>query len=289
MAFLVVIFFLAFIIFGILGIVAAIRKKPTLKRNFLLSLVSIALMIVFVVVGSSSDSNEPKETANIPTNNSSNNESKAVSFEQTQSTSDNAKAGADAQAALDAEVQKKADAAAKAQADAKAKEEAALKAKQAAALAQMVKTVDEVEGITWYQDKAAPKFINENGIYAYFGIKDGQVSSGLHLKIQYTADTWLFIQNYVFNIDGQKYEIDPGIMGADRNMSTDINSPGIWEYHDETLNKSQIEMLTLLINSQKTIMRLEGQQSNEDRTISVTQKAALKRVLDAYIAAGGEV
>ncbi|AIQ34409.1 MULTISPECIES: hypothetical protein [Paenibacillus] len=289
MAFLVVICFLAFITLGIIGIVSAIRKKPA-KIKFLLSLLSFILMIVFTVVGGNSDSDKTLQTADTSrkTSTNSNDNSTTVSAE-VQNDAEQVKADAEAKAAAEAEAKKKADADAKADAEKKEKEAAAIKAKQDAALAQMVKTVDEVEGITWYQDKEAPKYINENGIYAYFGIKDGQITSGLRLKIQYTGDSWIFIKNYIFNIDGQKFEINPGFMGAERDMSTDINSPGVWEYHDETLNKSQIKMLTQLIESEKTIMRLEGDQRKEDRTISASQKAALKRVLDAYIAAGGEV
>ncbi|MEK5253170.1 hypothetical protein NST74_06880 [Paenibacillus sp. FSL F4-0125] len=247
-------------------------------------------MIVFTVVAGNSDSDKTLQTADTSTKTSTNsNDNSTTVSAEAQNDTEQVKADAAAKAAADAEEKKKADADAKADAAKKEKEAAAIKAKQDAALAQMVKTVDEVEGITWYQDKEAPKYINENGIYAYFGIKDGQITSGLRLKIQYTGDSWIFIKNYIFNIDGQKFEINPGFMGAERDMSTDINSPGVWEYHDETLNKSQIKMLTQLIESEKTIMRLEGDQRKEDRTISASQKAALKRVLDAYIAAGGEV
>jgi len=288
MAFLAVICFLVFIVFGILGVISAIRRKSGMKRNFLFTALFFALMIVFVVLGSSSSDN------------SANNEEKSGTPEsavEVNAEPDDTQAAADteAQAAAAAEAQKKAAAeaealaAAKVKEEAKAKEEAAAKAEQQAALAQMVKSVDEVEGVTWYQDKAAPEYINENGIFAYFGVIDEQVTD-LHLKIQYSGETWIFIRNYVFNIDGQKYEIDPGLLGAERDMSTDFNAPGVWEYHDESLDdKSEIEMLNQLIQSKKTILRLEGDQRKEDRTISAAQKAALKRTLDAYLAAGGKI
>jgi flagellar biosynthesis GTPase FlhF len=292
MAFLSIICFLAFIALGIVGIVSAIRKVPSTKRVLLLSFLSLVLMVVFASLAGGNGSGDTTKAVNTATNNSSNNHNKSVNTNNKQA--DTAQADADAVTANRAEAQKKAESEAKIQAEAKAKEEtkakteAAEKARQKAALSQLVKHVDEVEGITWYQDKAAPKYINENGIYAYFGVKDDKVVSGLHLKIQYTGKSWIFIKNYVFNMDGEKYEINPGFMGAERDMSTDINSPGVWEYHDETLDSTGFQLLNAMINSQKTIMRLDGDQRQKDVTISANQKAALKRVLDAYTAAGGK-
>ncbi|WNS40862.1 hypothetical protein [Paenibacillus sp. MMS20-IR301] len=288
MSILAVLLFFVFVVFGIMGIVSLIRRQSTVKRNFLVSLVSFAVMIVIFATLGSQDTEESATKGLSSANNSSNNEINSVNNIPAAA---NATADQDAQAAADAEkaaeeaAKQKADAEAKAQAEA----DAELQAKQKAALAQMTAIVDEVEGITWYQDKSAPEYINENGIYAYFGVGNDGAVSGLHLKIQYAAKTWLFIKGYTFNIDGEKYEIDPGLLGVQRDMSTDFNSPGVWEYYDFTLSSSQMDMLQLLAGSEKTIMRLGGDQKVVDQTLSANQKAALQRVLDAYIATGGEV
>lgn len=291
MSLLGVLLFFVFAVFGIMSVLSLVRRKPTVKRNFLISLVSfVGMILIFATIGSP-ETEESKQAASNSNINSSNN---AGNTQLTSAKADHPEAApadgedqaaAEAKAAADEEARRKADAEAKAQADAKAEVEA----KQKAALAQMAAEVDEVEGITWYQDKNAPEYINENGIYAYFGIdKDGAVS-GLHLKIQYAAETWLFIKNYIFNIDGEKYEINPGLLGVQKDMSTDLNSPGVWEYYDLTLDDSDMDMLQKLVGSGKTIMRLEGDQEYVDQTLTAAQKNALRRVLDAYIAAGGEV
>ncbi|WP_091064258.1 hypothetical protein [Paenibacillus sp. NFR01] len=293
MAVLVALFFVASIVLIILGIISAIRKKPKTRLTFISAGVCFVLMFVFAFAsGSKSDENTVAGPENTVSADESVGTVANVENSGAAKVEDASKADADAKAKADADAKAKADADAKAKADAdaKAKADADAKAKadREAALASMVKTVDEVEGITWYQDKSAPKYINENGIYAYFGIQNDSVS-GLYLKIQYAGQDWLFIKNYVFNIDGMKFEIDPGLMGAESDMSTDLNNPGVWEYHDELLDSKQIEKLQQIIASQKTIMRLEGNQRNKDVVLSAEQKSSLKRTLDAYIAAGGEI
>lgn len=311
MSSLTVICFLAFISFGLVGLVTAFRRKKTAKRHFLFSILSLALMIVFASLIGNSESGDAEKNAASANKNAYNNEKNEQKVNQEQNgnspsgvnrkaeveakTAEDAKALEEKKAKAEAEAKEKAEAQAKQEAESKAKQEAAAKqnaqakAKQKAALAQMVREADEVEGVTWYKDKAAPKYINTNGIYAYFGVMNDNTVTKLHLKIQYAGDNWIFIRKYVFNIDGVKYEINPGFLGAERDMSTNINSPGVWEYHDETLNSHGLELLKAMIDSQKTIMRLSGDQRNKDVTISVNQKAALKRVLDAYIAAGGRL
>jgi hypothetical protein len=150
-----------------------------------------------------------------------------------------------------------------------------------AALAQMSIKNDQVKNIKWYQDKSSPKYVNRNGFYLYVGASPN-FSTTLRLKIQYYGDDWLFIEKYIFNVDGDVYEINPDY----GDVETD-NDSKVWEWLDISPNSSQVSMLKAISKSKKTIMRLEGSKYYKDVVITSAQKSAIKRVLVVYAGLGG--
>jgi hypothetical protein len=102
----------------------------------------------------------------------------------------------------------------------------------AEATKKMRKQYDEVQEVTWYFDKSSPQYANVNCFYIYIGTKKESLP-GLRLKIQYAADDWIFINNYIFKVDNKTFEIDAGDFGVTR----DNNGDGIWELYDVELSK----------------------------------------------------
>jgi hypothetical protein len=144
------------------------------------------------------------------------------------------------------------------------------------ALAQMRTEKDKFTGITWYRDKSSPRYINTNGFFLYLGTKKGYTPS-LRLKIQYYGSDWLFIEKYLFKVDGKTYEIKPRYGDVKKD-----NDSKVWEWFDTSPNKGEIELLKSIVKSKKAIMRIEGSKYYKDVTISSTQKNALGRVLILY-------
>lgn len=157
------------------------------------------------------------------------------------------------------------------------------KKRLAEATQKMRKQYDEVQEITWYFDKNSPKYVNVNSLYLYMGSKRDSTPT-LNLKIQYAADDWVFINKYIFKVDGKAYDIYTGDFGVTR----DNNEGGIWELYDVELDQNNYEMIKAIISSKKTIIRHQGDEHYSDRVITSTEKQGLKNVLDAYEALGGK-
>ncbi|MFD3261833.1 hypothetical protein ACE3MQ_24855 [Paenibacillus lentus] len=161
----------------------------------------------------------------------------------------------------------------------KAEEE---KKRQEAAVANMRKRVDEVTSVTVYEDKTSPKYINSNAFMAMITQKENE-SPVLLARFMYTGDNWLFIEKYTIKADDQTFEISPSYNEINR----DNQVGGVWEYYTTIVGKDMHEIITAVINSKKTIIRSEGKERHQDRTVTDEEKKALQNVLDAFKAMGG--
>lgn len=153
-----------------------------------------------------------------------------------------------------------------------AKEVAQIDARRKAALSKLSKKYDSFQDITWYQSLSSTKYRNANAFYLYFGVSSGS-PAGLRLVIQYYADDWLFIDSAKINVDGRIYDV------GESNWERD-NDSEIWEWIDEPL--SDRSLIEAIIKSRSAVIRFEGSQYYGTRTISASQKRALRDVLDAY-------
>ena len=80
------------------------------------------------------------------------------------------------------------------------------------------------------------------------------------------------MQSATVNVDGENYSIS-GDWERD-------NDSRIWEWIDETLDDRA--MIEAVINSKSAVIRFDGRQYYDNRTISAAQKKSLRDVLLAY-------
>ncbi len=147
-----------------------------------------------------------------------------------------------------------------------------LKAKQSQlALSKLSKRYDKFQDITWYTSASSPKYRNSNAFYIYFGMSDNS-KLPLRLVVQYESSDWLFIDSAQVNVDGENYSIAG-------NWERDNNSR-IWEWIDEKLDDR--DLVESIIKSKSATIRFDGTQYFDTRSISTSQKNALKDVLTAY-------
>lgn len=165
---------------------------------------------------------------------------------------------------------------------ARAKEEANKK-RLARATSKMRKNTDEMKEITWYRDRNTTRYNNVNSFHLYMGKKENG-SPWLRLRIQYKGDDWLFIDNYNIKTDNDTYDVRPT-----ERIERDNGVGGIWEWYDESLNSRTYSMIQDIITSKSVKIRHNGKQYYRDRRISSREKSALKNVLDAYEALGGNL
>ncbi|WP_146239124.1 hypothetical protein [Putridiphycobacter roseus] len=137
------------------------------------------------------------------------------------------------------------------------------------------------DGLVWHKPKSAPKYTNRNSLYCYFQSSNGKPSN-LRLRMQYHSDDWLFFRKVQFSIDGKAFEFIP------MNTETDSGNGGrIWEWFDESMGKSNAELLDALANAKSAKMKLIGRQYSDVKTITSSQIRDIKRSLDLFKAMGG--
>lgn len=151
-------------------------------------------------------------------------------------------------------------------------------------LTQLRKEYDQVEEVSWYYDKSTPRHIDNNNLLVYIGEKK-DLGIWLRLKIRFAANDWLFIDKYTIKVDDKIYEIDPDY----NEIKRDNGYGGVWEWYDIMVNEKELEIIKAIISSNKTILRYEGENRINDRTISKQEKAALRNVLNIYKAIGGSL
>ena len=146
---------------------------------------------------------------------------------------------------------------------------------------------DEFSDFVWVTPKTAPKYVNQNGVFCYFGM-DGGKPVALRFKYQYHSDEWLFIKNMIFNIDGENITIVP-------DMDTDCGNGGkIWEWCDETVVGGNSEysvnekFIAKIANAKSVKVKMNGSQYYDTRTLTAEQIKSIKDTYEYYKALGGK-
>ena len=195
--------------------------------------------------------------------------------------SSEAKTGKELIEKADIEIEKLAEAKKKEKAEKERKE----KQRLANATKKMRKSYDDMKGITWYYDKTSPKYVNSRtNIYSYIGKKENS-KPFLRFVIQYVADDWLFIEKYIIKVDGKTYTITEDKYGE---IETD-NGGGIWEWLDRSADSDEFEIMKAIANGKQVKIRFSGKKYHKDRTVTSKEKIAMKNIIDAYEALGGEM
>lgn len=156
----------------------------------------------------------------------------------------------------------------------KANAKAAAELKQA--LASMRIKKDKVTNQMWYYAKSTTNYIDVNSVHMYIGQNEGQ-EPYLRFRIQYEGDDWIFIKKYTINVDGTIFTIEPDYGDVERDNDTNV-----WEWYDVNPSSENLEMLKAISVSKKAIIRCEGDQYHDDRTITASEKTALKKVFTVY-------
>ncbi|MFZ3584255.1 hypothetical protein ACOI1H_19135 [Loktanella sp. DJP18] len=147
---------------------------------------------------------------------------------------------------------------------------------RSAALGKLKKKTDEFSGMLWYKHPNTPRYTDiRHYIEIYMGEKDGKVT--MRLVLNYTSDSWLFIDSAAANIDG---EIVPLPL---RDWTRD-NDTEIWERADVQMTDQLRDIAMRIANSNKTIIRFDGDQFYDDMTVRANDKAAIRDMFDAEVA-----
>ena len=147
---------------------------------------------------------------------------------------------------------------------------------------------DKIEKITWYKDKYlnsvayALKSEGPSRIELYMGkMKEGL--PWLRFKIKYYGDDWVFLENYIIYIDGQKHILIPPVKPEKDNYGGSV-----WESNDLPVTEEIKQIIKKVISSKEAIIRYIGQNSGFDYVITKVEKDAIRNVIDGFEALGGK-
>jgi hypothetical protein len=145
---------------------------------------------------------------------------------------------------------------------------------------------DEMQDMTFYYDKASPKYTNYNAFMGYVGQDGKSKQSWVRLRIQYVGEDWLFIKKYIIKADTSTFEILENSYGE---IKKDNSGGKIWEWLDRTAGPEELLIMYAVANSKKAKIRCSGQDYYDDRVITDKEKRALKNILSLYEAMDGTV
>ncbi|WDF56081.1 hypothetical protein [Mucilaginibacter sp. KACC 22063] len=136
----------------------------------------------------------------------------------------------------------------------------------------MHKRNDEFSSSIRLSDPTSPKYVNRNGIYCE--VEKSADGADLYFAIQYYADDWLFIDNAIFNLDGENSTYTPTEFKRD-------NGDGmIWEWSEERVE--DWAMLSKLATAKKAKVKFIGQQYYKIVRITPQQQKAIRNMLTLY-------
>ena len=152
-----------------------------------------------------------------------------------------------------------------------------------ALLANMRVEKDEVRGLTFYYSKTQPYYAD---VRCYVLPYIGQDDTHTWLCAQYhymDYDNWVFWTKITFAVDDERYYKYYNYFDVIRDNDTEV-----WEYvNTADVTEDDIEMFWAIANSEKTIVRFEGDEYYSDFTVSQADKDAIREVLTAYEALQG--
>ncbi len=153
------------------------------------------------------------------------------------------------------------------------------------AIDKMKAKYDINDDVTWYADPSAATTNATNYIQTYIGKRDKKPWMGLSINY-FSKKKWLHLERIEITVDGEVFEIEEESPGE---FKADNISEGKREWLDRVLQKNEIKLTEKIASSKVAKMKLVGEDDVYTKTISKTEKKALKNVLDAFIALGGSL
>jgi hypothetical protein len=141
--------------------------------------------------------------------------------------------------------------------------------------------VDEQTGITWYTDKSTTEHLSEDAFYLYAGKKSCDV--WLRLRVQYVSEKPTSVTRLQIKADGKTFEV------SEPHFKRDSDGKVTWQWLDERASADHLLMLFTVAGSKNAVLRFVGANRTDERTVGDDEKAALKSVLSAYRALGGQL
>lgn len=149
-------------------------------------------------------------------------------------------------------------------------------AKRLQAVNKLRKEIDDINGITWYQNPYFVHYNNSNHISVYIG-KRSDSKPWLRLKMSYYGNGWIFFDSAYLSYDGNTKEI----YFNEYNDKKSENDSSCWEWIDVGVDDITLQFLQNMIEGKSVKMRLSGKYT-KDKVLTSSEINGIKDVLLAY-------
>lgn len=161
-------------------------------------------------------------------------------------------------------------------------------AKASALKNDMVIRTDSFTGSSWYYYKGTYRTVGTSLLAAdrFRLYIVGKSNPRLALNVMLYQDDWVFADTIQANIDGSLWTIATDSLFGD-DIERDNGRGYIWEYTYRYASESDVGYFLKARESDKTVIRFQGDQNRSDFTVTKAMKLGIEKVLLAYLELGG--
>lgn len=148
--------------------------------------------------------------------------------------------------------------------------------RQAGIVKKLVKKTEEFDGSSWYRHPSSPRYQDTQSYVTLYVLESGSGKRSIEFFINYTSRTgWLFVESAQINVDGKITNLPPTQWLRD-------NDTEIWEFAGYRDNPALLELARQIAESERAVVRFNGQQFYDDHVISQKEKSVIKDMLLAW-------
>lgn len=150
------------------------------------------------------------------------------------------------------------------------------KERQAGIVKKLVKRTEEFDGSSWYRHPSSPRYQDTQSYVTLYVLESGSGKRSIEFFLNYTSRTgWLFVESAQINVDGKITNLPPTKWLRD-------NDTEIWEFAGYRDNPTLLELARQIAESDRAVVRFNGQQFYDDHVISQKEKTVIKDMLLAW-------
>ena len=140
----------------------------------------------------------------------------------------------------------------------------------------LIKTTAEFDGSSWYRHPSSPRYQDSRSYVTLYITESGTGQRSLEFFLNFTSRSgWLFVESAQINVDGEIVRLPASQWSRD-------NDTEIWEWTGYTNRPEMIELARRISESERSVVRFNGQQFYDDHVISSTEKSVIRDMLLAW-------
>lgn len=150
------------------------------------------------------------------------------------------------------------------------------KDRRATIVSRLVKNTAEFDGSSWYRHPSSPRYQDMQSYVTLYIVESGSGTRSIEFFLNFTSRTgWLFVESAQINVDGNVRSLPTSQWYRD-------NDTEIWEWTGYSNNIAMLELAREIAESDRSVVRFNGQQFYDDHVVSDKEKSVIRDMLLAW-------